>query len=104
MLYDGALRFLDEARAAMIRKDVIARANAVSRTLAILTELQGTLNIQDGGPIAERLDGLYVYAISRLLDVTAKQDITAIDDVVKVLKPLRESWAQLAQPGGAARP
>lgn len=104
MLYDGALRSLDEARGAIMRKDVAARATAMSRALAILTELQGTLNIQDGGQIAERLDTLYTYAISRLLDVTAKQDISAIDDVVKVLTPLRESWAQIAQPGGATRP
>jgi flagellar protein FliS len=104
MLYDGAFRFLNEARDAMLRKDVIVRANAISRALAILTELQGTLNLQEGGPIAKHLDELYAYSISRLLDVTAKQDITAIDDVLKVLKPLRESWAQLAQPGGAPRP
>ena len=105
MLYDGALRFLEEARGAMARKDVAARAEAISRALAILTELQGTLNVQDGGEIAERLDGLYAYSISRLLDVTTKQDAAAIDDVVKVLKPLRDSWAEIAQPAAvAARP
>jgi flagellar protein FliS len=104
MLYDGALRFLDDARGAMQRKDVVTRATAVSRALAILTELQGTLNMQDGGQIAERLDSLYAYCISRLVDVTTKQDITAIDDVVNVLKPLRESWDQLARPGAARRP
>jgi flagellar protein FliS len=105
MLYDGALRFLDDARGAVTRQDVPARAEAISRTLAILTELQGTLNIQQGGEIADRLDGLYAFSISRLLDVTTKQDVAAIDDVVKVLRPLRDSWAQLAQPGAvAARP
>lgn len=103
MLYDGALRYLGEAKTAVIRKDVATRAAAVSRALAILTELQGTLNVKEGGDIAERLDSLYAYAIGRLLDVTTKQDATAIDDVVKVLVPLRESWAQIAQPGVAAR-
>jgi len=102
MLYDGALRFLEEARGAIARRDVAARAEAVSRALAILTELQGTLDVKQGGEIADRLDGLYAFSISRLLDLTAKQDATAIDDIVKVLKPLRDSWAQLAQPGAAA--
>ena len=37
MLYDGALRYLGEARSAIERRDVNARAEAVSRTLAILT-------------------------------------------------------------------
>ena len=104
MLYDGALRYLDEARAAIQRKDVPARAEAVSRTLAILTELQGTLNMEQGGQIAEELDGLYAFAINRLLDVTVKVDAAAIDEIVKVLTPLRDGWAQIAQQGAAAQP
>jgi flagellar protein FliS len=104
MLYDGALRYLEDGRIAMSRNDVAGRAEAVSKTLAILTELQGTLNLKDGGAIAEELDQLYAYAISRLLDVTTKQDASAIGDIVKVLTPLRESWAQIAQQASAAQP
>ncbi len=104
MLYDGALRYLEEARTALGRNDVPARTEAVSRALAILTELQGTLNLKDGGTIAEELDRLYTFSIGRLLDVTTKLDPTAIDDVVKVLTPLRESWAQIAQQAVTAHP
>jgi flagellar protein FliS len=104
MLYDGALQSLSEARAAMVRQDVAARTRAVSRALAILTELQGTLNVKDGGSIAEELDRLYAFAISRLVDVTAKRDASAIDDIVRVLTPLRDGWAQIAQQAAASQP
>jgi flagellar secretion chaperone FliS len=97
MLYDGALGSLEEARAAIARRDVKARSEAVSRTLAILTELQGTLNMNEGGQIAEELDRLYTFAISRLVDVTLKLDATAVDDIARVLTPLRDGWAQIAQ-------
>ena len=103
MLYDGALQSLGDARDALTRKDVSARTRAISRTLAILTELQGTLNMKDGGAIAEELDRLYAFAISRLVDVTTKRDASAIDEIVRVLTPLRDGWSRIAQQAAAER-
>ena len=102
MLYDGAIRFVGEARTAHVRKDVGARGAAISRVLSIVSELQSTLNVAEGGTIAEELDRLYTYVNSRLLDVTLKQDEAAFDDAERVLMTLREGWAQLATtvPGG----
>ncbi|MBI4265298.1 MAG: flagellar export chaperone FliS [Acidobacteria bacterium] len=105
MLYDGALRFVGEARDAMARQDVRARADAISRAMAIIAELQNTLNVGDGGAIARELDRLYTYMSSRLLEATAKQDAAALDDVRAVLVTLRDGWAQLATIApGAAKP
>lgn len=105
MLYDGALRFVAEARAALARQDVQARGDAISRALAIIAELQSTLNVGDGGTIAAELDRLYTYMNTRLLDVTLHQDPSALDDVQKVLITLREGWAQLAATvPGASKP
>lgn len=96
MLYDGALRFVNDAREAHARKDLRARGQAVSRALAIVSELQNTLDMEKGGEVADRLDDLYTYINSRLLDVTLKQDIGACDEVHKLLGTLREGWAQAA--------
>ena len=103
MLYDGAIRFVGQARAAMARKDVAARGEAISRVLTIVAELQNTLNGDEGGTIAQELDRLYTYINLRLLDVTARQDATALDEVEKVLVTLRDGWAQIAAtvPGSA---
>jgi flagellar protein FliS len=102
MLYDGALRFVSEAREAHARKDLRARGKAISRTLAIIGELQNTLDMEKGGAVAEQLDNLYTYINSRLLDVTIKQDISACDEVHKLLSPLRDAWSQATaqQPQG----
>lgn len=96
MLYDGALRFVNDARDAHARKDLRGRGNAISRALAIISELQNTLDIEKGGEVAEQLDDLYNYINSRLLDVTIKQDISACDEVHKLLSTLRDGWAQAA--------
>jgi flagellar protein FliS len=104
MLYDGALRFLAAAREAHGRRDLIARGNALSRALAIIAELQSTLNLKEGGAIAEELDRLYSYITWRLMDVNVKQDGTALDEAHKLLSTLSDAWAQTANrvPQGAA--
>lgn len=96
MLYDGALGSLSEARAAAARHDVRARSAAVSRTLAILGGLQSTLNVADGGTVAIELDRLYAYASQRLLDVTTKQDVSALAEIHRLLTTVRDAWHQIA--------
>lgn len=96
MLYDGALRFAGEARAAIDRQDLPAKREAISRALAIIAELQNTLNIQDGGAIATQLDGLYAYVNTRLLEANMQSDAAALDEVTRLLTPLRDAWQQIA--------
>jgi flagellar protein FliS len=97
MLYDGALRFMGEAQQALGSNDAIAAGKAVSRTLAIVQELQNTLNLQQGGAIAQELDRLYTYVTERLLEVTAKRDAAALQQAQKVITTLRDGWAEAAR-------
>jgi flagellar protein FliS len=97
MLYDGALTRLTEAGAAAARGDVRARGVAISKALAIIGSLQATLNVGGGGAIAAELDRLYTYATQRLLDVTLKQDASGIQEVQKLLLPLRDAWQQISR-------
>jgi flagellar protein FliS len=96
MLYDGALRFVAEASQAQAQKNIAQRARAVSRAIAILGELQSTLNVKEGGAIAQDLDRLYTYMQRRLLDVTMQQDTKALQEVQQLLSTLRDGWAQIA--------
>ncbi len=98
LLYDGALRFLRQAQRAVAQGDAHARREAVSRTLAIIGELQSSLNMREGRDIATRLDALYTYLTSRLLEVATHKDMTAIDEAIRILTPLREAWAEIATP------
>ena len=96
LLYDGALRHLTAARDGADRNDVAARATGIGSALAIVAELQTTLNLEDGGTIASSLDNLYVYITGRLLDASIKQDMSGVDEALRLLKPLRDGWAQVA--------
>ncbi|MGE3276383.1 MAG: flagellar export chaperone FliS [Vicinamibacterales bacterium] len=96
MLYDGVLRFAGEAQAALERHDLAAKRDAISRTLAIVSELQNTLDMERGGDIARSLDGLYAYANSKLLEANMQNDPARLAEVVKVFTTLREAWSELA--------
>lgn len=103
MLYDGAIRFLTVANDAGQRGDLVARATAISRAFAIISELQNTLNIDAGGSIAENLDALYQFMNSRLVDATSKSDPAALTDVIKLLSNLRGAWAEISAPNQTPR-
>lgn len=102
MLYDGALTFLGVARSAIERNDIAARREAISRTIAILSELQSTLDMDQGGALSESLDRLYTYLNGRLIDASFKRDVRPIDETIRLLTTLRDAWADIARQAQAA--
>ena len=64
--------------------------------MAIIAELQNTLDLERGGAIAAELDGIYTYMLSRLLDAIVQQDAQPIDEVRRMLETLRDAWQQIA--------
>jgi flagellar protein FliS len=97
MLYDGALRFLRETEEAIQRRDLVAKRDAMSRAFAILAELQGTLNMEQGGETAASLDSLYVYMINRLTEANVQLTTAPVREVITLLSGLRDAWATVAQ-------
>ncbi|MEW6322982.1 MAG: flagellar export chaperone FliS [Acidobacteriota bacterium] len=96
MLYDGALRFIGDAKAAIGRKDLGAKREAISRALAIISELQSTLNVQDGGEIATSLDGIYGYINQQLIEANIQGTTAPLDESERLLGTLRGAWADIA--------
>lgn len=96
MLYDGALGSLAQTREAVQARDLRAKRDALSKAMAILSELQGSLNMEAGGEVAVRLDGLYTYMIGRLVEGNVNGEVAAFDEVIGLLTPLRDAWAQIA--------
>src|SRR5262245_1792417 len=102
MLYDGALRFTADARDAMVRRDIQARQQHLSRAMAIVSELQSTLDMETGGELAEHLDKLYGFVRDRLIDASAKQDLQPLDEARRVLATLREGWLAISRASATA--
>ena len=62
MLYDGAVRFAEQARPALEKKDWETAYNMISRAQKIITELTCTLRHEINPELCGRLASLYNYA------------------------------------------
>ena len=90
-LYDGAIRFSLVALDAMKRGDVAVQGVNLGKAQNILLHLNGTLDMS-AGAIAKELNGIYTYCIQRLLVANADDRQDYVEEVVALLKPLREAW------------
>ena len=94
MLFDAALKFLHRAKEKMAEKNYAQKGILISKALDILSELQGSLNVNKGGELAERLQKLYFFCSARLLMANLKMDAAKIDEVVGILNGLREAFSE----------
>jgi flagellar secretion chaperone FliS len=101
MLYDGAVRFLRQAEAAMREGAWLHSYEKLGRGEAIIDELLATLNM-DTGEIAERLQAIYVFCKRTLIEARVQKDAEKVGHVVALLLNLREAWAKLAEQAAAA--
>jgi flagellar protein FliS len=101
MLYDGVIRNMKLAQAAISMGRVNERYQAVRKSSTIIEALQDCLDHEQGGEIARQLDQIYTYIIFRLQAINLKNDPTICDEVTERLGDLRESWHQIA--AGRAR-
>lgn len=94
MLYDGAIRFLGQARNCIETGERLAKREAVSRAIAIVSYLSDTLDHQAGWDHAEELDALYAFMVKELTKVNLRDDIEALGVVEGLLRELRGTWAE----------
>ena len=82
MLYDGAIKFYLKAKQAIEQNDIEARFNANKRATDIIAHLLSTLNLEQGGEVAERLYSIYMFIMKRQMDIDLKNDAAAADEIV----------------------
>jgi flagellar protein FliS len=102
MLYDGAIRFLKNAiREIDENNNIVAKANFIEKTVKILEYLQSCLDSDKGGEIAANLDRLYDYMSIRLTEANLKNDTAKMEEVLNLLKTVREGWNGICDKNGA---
>jgi flagellar protein FliS len=106
MLYDGALRFLNCALAAMEQRDYEQQNLYLQKTQRILAELIGSLDFTKGGEVAENLFRIYTYLYNQLVQANIEDDAAKVQHAIALLSELREAWdtvaSQVEAPMGAS--
>ena len=93
MLYDGAIRFVRQARNAIEADDRKTKIVAIDKAMAIVLEFSNSLDREVGGDIAEDLARLYDFVVRELVAVNIRNEVDRLDSVEKVLSDLREGFA-----------
>ncbi len=96
MLYDGAGRFLRQAEIAAAEGAWRHAGDRLTRADAIVDELLITLDTEQGGEIAERLQGIYVFCKRLMIEARVAKDVEKIRRTAALLADLRDAWAEIA--------
>ena len=94
MLYDGAIAFLHRAIAAMEAHDMEKKCQHLNRALAIIIQLEGTLNFEQGGEPARTLQTFYMYARAQAQQANVENSPEILHELIEHFTALRDAWQE----------
>lgn len=97
MLYNGAIKFLHQAKFAIEKKDLPKAHTSLIKTQDIITELMATLNMDY--EISNSLLSLYEYLKRRLIEANITKEISILAETEGMLIELRDTWAKAIKLG-----
>jgi flagellar protein FliS len=104
MLFDRTLRALETALTGFEFSDPRQKNetihNNLRRAVDIIRFLNNSLNVQEGGELAQTLRNLYRYFEDLLVRSNLKKHRDGIEEVIGHLKPIRDSWAEMLNKQG----
>jgi flagellar protein FliS len=104
MLFDGLSESLASAKGHIMNNAIEEKSKAISRAGRIVVGLQGALDFERGGELAQNLNELYAYVTRRLFHVNAYNDLTVLEEVQSLIKDIAEAWKTLPTLLGQTQP
>ena len=92
LLMEAALTRMAQAKGAMERNDMEAKASLLGRVTDILQTLQLNLDHNSGGEVAKNLEKLYDYMLRRLMEATSQNNLAMVDEVMALLLTVKSGW------------
>ncbi len=92
MLVDGAIRFAGQCQEGLSNRNFEQAFEGSRQCRAILTELLSGLRSAQDPILCQRLNSLYTFLISRMMEAMAEKNPQLIDSVLQLLTYERETW------------
>lgn len=96
LLMDGALERLDQAAEQLRQGQEDVAGLLMGKAIGILNGLRGSLDFDQGGEMAVRLDQLYAYLIVRLEEAEAETGGAILQESSQLLSELKSGWDAIA--------
>lgn len=93
MLYDGAIKFCNIALVGIEQSDIEKTHNNIIKVERIIKEFQATLDHKY--PVSKDFDQVYTYLIRRLHEANIKKDPEILEEVLKHLRTMRDTWKEV---------
>lgn len=94
-MYDMMIEDLNRAIHAVMEKDIDKRTSETKHILSVLEQLQGTLNMNEGGDAATDLNRFYSIMRCKLLEANIKNSVPALQELITELTHLKTAWQQV---------
>ncbi|WP_066055933.1 flagellar export chaperone FliS [Robertmurraya korlensis] len=95
MLYNGCLKFIQQAKLAIQNKNIQEKNTNLIKAQKIIQELMVTLNMDI--PLSKDLMAMYDYLNRRLVEANMKNDLEILDEVAGFVTEYRDTWKQVIQ-------
>lgn len=95
LLYSGALRYIEEGKESIARKDVPSTHDNLNKARNIFIHLLSTLNMDANKEFATRLSALYAYFIEKITVGNVKKDIKELDDIIPLIQDIKDAWDKI---------
>jgi flagellar protein FliS len=96
-LYDGIIRFLYAASAAVDRGDESGRRASSKRALDIIIHLQARLRMDVGGTPAQALGEFYVTIFAQILQASQSASRQKFEHTIECVRNVRDAWREVAK-------
>lgn len=100
MLFEGAIRFLQQAAEAMDKDDPHLRYEKLARANEVIIALQSALDLANGGEQARGLHDFYNSIEARIRALHRSSNADACDQIVAELREMRDIWDTLDRQDG----
>ncbi len=97
MLFDGAIRYAEQAKAGLANRDYEAAYLGITRCQNILLELINALRPEHNPTLCEKLSALYTFMYTRLMKASSERNPALVDEVIQLLQYERETWSMLLE-------
>jgi flagellar protein FliS len=95
MLYEGALKFCNQAIIALNDKDYVKSNSLIKRVCDIIIELQKTLDSKFA--LAKNFDQLYYFVIQSVTEAGLTHEVKLLEDARDIVRGFRDMWKEAMQ-------
>lgn len=97
LLLDGALERIDQAISRISDGDIDEAAILIQKTMGIVSGLRDSLDLEQGGDIANNLDALYEYILARLEAISIDEPLVTLKEVKALLNEIYGGWKGISE-------